>query len=119
MKLDEFISGVLKDINNGLLEAKTTTDRTYYTTHSGVQFDIALTVGNASDIQAEGKARVGIIEVLGAGVGASVQSKQESSEVSRIQFTVHFPPRTNSEDAADRAELQEAKRGSLLDKYEF
>lgn len=100
MKLDEFIKNVLTDIDNGLKSATESTDRGYYVeinNQSGVRFDIAVTTVSAKGTQAEGKAKVGFIEVLGAGVGAKLEEQSENSEVSRIQFTVAVPSETQTE----------------------
>jgi hypothetical protein len=102
MKLDEFIANVLQDIDNGLQRSGTKTDRKYYvevSKNSGVSFDIAVTTVNTSDTQAEGKAKAGFIEVLGAGVGAKLEDKKEDSQVSRIQFVVHVPYTTEKKAA--------------------
>jgi len=100
MKLDEFVSNVLKDIDKGLQQAKETTDRDYSlqtSQSSGVDFDIAVTTTYTSDLKAEGKAKVGIVEVLGAGVGATINDKNEKSEVSRVKFCIYVPPSTQKE----------------------
>lgn len=101
MKLDKFISNVLNDIDNGMNSAKELTNRDYYVQTSdkaGVSFDIAVTTANSTDSKIEGHAKAGFIEVLGAGVGANINDKNENSEISRIQFTVHVPSYTIDED---------------------
>ena len=103
MKLNEFVATVLQDIDKGLRQAGANTDRKYsIETHDskGVSFDIAVTTVNTKGTQAEGQAKAGFIEVLGAKVGAKVEDKNENSQVSRIQFTVHVPHMTKQEDEA-------------------
>ena len=100
MKLDEFISNVLQDIDKGMSSAKGSTNRDYFiltTDKPGVSFDIAVTTTKSSDAEVNGKANVGFIEVLGAGVGTTIGNKKEDSEASRIQFTIHVPPQTIEE----------------------
>jgi hypothetical protein len=103
VKLDDLITNVLKDINNGLHQAASNTDRKYSvvtTDNKGVSFDIAVTTVNSRESQAEGQAKAGFIEVLGANVGAKIGDKKENSQViGRIQFTVYVPHLTNQEDA--------------------
>jgi len=109
MKIDEFVANVLKDINAGISQAKNDTHRSYSIGVSGadgVSFDIAVTTTRSSNVEGEGKAKVGIIEVLGAGVGVKAGEKSEKSEASRIQFTVHVPSRTKEEADADAREVQ-------------
>ena len=110
MKLDEFVSQVLQNIENGLTEAKNKTDKTYFIQTSndgGVNFDVAVTTlkGDRYDIQ--GKMKVGIIEVLGAGVEANLGENTEKTEVSRIRFTVYVPSQTENEDKAYYAMVRE------------
>lgn len=110
MKLNEFISNVLQDIDNGLSVAKEKTHRNYYIElngNSGVSFDIAVTTTNSTGSQAEGTAKAGIIEVLGAGVGAKLENKKENSEVSRIKFTVFVPSETEEEVANNLRKLKQ------------
>lgn len=107
MKLDEFIKNVLLDVDKGLKSAKEQTGRKYYIeggNNKGVEFDIAVTTANSTDVEAEGKAKIGFVEVLGAGVGAKLGKSSENSEVSRIQFTIYVPPNTEQEIAAQSAE---------------
>ncbi len=109
MKLDAFISQVLLDIDSGLKNARSVSDRKYYVgtqDNNGVRFDIAVTTTSSSETNTEGKAKVGIIEVLGAGVGAKIGSKEENSEVSRIQFTVFVPSITEGEWNENKMQLQ-------------
>lgn len=106
MKLDEFITNVLLDIDKGLNGAREKARRRYLVDTSGqkgVSFDIAVTTIKATNSQAEGAAKAGFIEVLGAGVGAKLENKNENSEASRIQFTVYVPSQTDDEVARDRA----------------
>ena len=80
------------DINNGLAAAKEKVNRNYYVSSSvkgGVHFDIAVTTNSSSSSKAEGAAKVSIIHVLGAGVNAGLESKDENSQVSRIQFYIY------------------------------
>lgn len=103
MKLDEFIKNVLVDINKGLNEAEKMTGKKYHIEISsngkrGVNFDIAITVIDSKTESAEGSAKAGFIQVLGAGVGGKVENKEESSKVSRIQFTVYVPNLTKAQD---------------------
>lgn len=109
MKLDEFITNVLIDIDSGLVNAKGKANRDYYissTDKGGVAFDIAVTTINTSGKTAEGTARAGFIEVLGAGVGGKLEKTSERSEASRIQFSVYVPSQTKTEDAESMRELQ-------------
>ncbi|MGH2612410.1 MAG: hypothetical protein ACRDFB_05110 [Rhabdochlamydiaceae bacterium] len=107
MKLDVFITNVLLDIDKGLNSAKEQTGKKYQVeggNNKGVEFDIAVTTVNSTEAQAEGKAKVGFVEVLGAGVGAKLGNKNENSEISRIQFTIYVPPKTEQEIAAQSRE---------------
>lgn len=66
MKLDQFISHVLQDIDSGLKEARSKTNRKYIVETSnnrGVRFDIAVTTVNSNIKQAEGNAKAGFVEV--------------------------------------------------------
>lgn len=92
MKLDEFITNVLMDINSGLTAAKQKANKNYYvssTRMGGVHFDIAVTTTSSNSSKAKGSAKVGIIQVLGAGVNAGLEAKEENSQASRIQFYVY------------------------------
>ena|SRR6266567_9249474 len=121
MKLDLFIAGVLNDINSGLEQARKENDKRYVVETSqsrGVNFDIAVTTVNSSGTQAEGKAKVGFIEVLGANVGAKMEDKKENSQVSRIQFTVFVPSKTEREYQVEQQRLEaERQSESNLDPY--
>ncbi len=100
MKLDAFISSVLRDINTGLQQAKDETKRKYFIDiggNRGVNFDIAVTTINSSESTAEGVAKAGFVEVLGAKVGGKLEGKTENSQISRIQFTVFVPDQTEEE----------------------
>lgn len=100
MKLNEFIFNVLEDINSALNQATEKHDKDYAISKEnggGVSFDIAVTTTNSKGSQVEGKAKAGIIEVIGAGIGGKLEDKSENSEVSRIQFTVHVPPITQTQ----------------------
>jgi hypothetical protein len=79
-------------------------------TNKGVSFDIAVTSGDSSGNQAHGAAKAGFIEVLGANVGTKMEQRKESSQVSRIQFSVYVPPRTEQEQQA-------AERQSRTDQF--
>lgn len=112
MKLNQFITDVLQDIDSGLKAAKDKTGRSYQVETSntrGVHFDIAVTAQNSSSSSAEGEARAGFIEVLGAEVGAKLENKNENSEVSRIQFSVYVPSQTDQEKQAERARIEAAR----------
>lgn len=116
MKLDDFITGVLIDIDSGIQNAGLKTDRRYYVAISdnkGVSFDIAVTTVSSEGTKAEGKAKVGLIEVLGAGVGAQLEKKKENSEVSRIKFTVLVPSQTKSEEVDRSRQLQQSSQSFL------
>jgi hypothetical protein len=79
MKLDDFISTVLLDINTGLIQAKNKTGRGYQigvSQNEGVSFDIAVTTAKSSGSKAEGAAKAGFVEVLGAKVGASLEDTE-------------------------------------------
>lgn len=100
MKIDDFVANVLKDIDAGVSKAKDHTHRSYsvgVTNNDGVSFDIAVTTTQTNSLDGEGKAKVGIIEVLGAGVGVKASDKTKKSEVSRIQFTIKVPAMTKEE----------------------
>lgn len=118
MKLDEFITNVLMDIDNGLKIAKEKANRSYYissTDKGGVSFDIAVTTINTSESTAEGKAKVGFIEVLGAGVGGKLGKTSEHSEASRIQFFVHVPSQTKAESEEQARQIAEMNRNNEID----
>lgn len=111
MKLDEFISTVLLDIENGFNTAKEQSGKGYSvisdkSSNNGVLFDIAVTATSGEKARVEGKAKAGIIEVLGAGVGSSFENSSQTSHVSRIQFSVRVPVLTE-------AEFQEQQRRAL------
>jgi len=101
MKLDEFIRNVLLDIEKGLKEAEKTTGKEYFIDPSGktkgVNFDIAVTVIDSKTESKEGSVKTGFVQVIGAGVGGKIENKEESSKVSRIQFTVYVPKTTKLE----------------------
>lgn len=100
MKLDEFIIGVLCDIDRGLKEATKETKRKYHVrtgNYGNVNFDIAVTTATSSGNEIEGRAKTGYITVIGAELGTKIESKQESSQISRIQFNVYFPELTEEE----------------------
>ena len=100
MKLNEFVSQVLLDINSGIKTAYESSDRKYYvdtTNGNGVTFDVAVTTTTQSETSADGKISAGIIEVLGANVSGKIQGKTENSEVSRIKFTINVPYDTQAE----------------------
>jgi len=110
MKLDEFVANVLKDINNGLVIATGATNRGYkvkVTEDGGVNFDIAVTTSYTNAVEGSGSAKVGFIEVLGAGVGVKASGTNENSEVSRIQFSISVPARTKEEEAQESRRIQE------------
>ncbi len=91
MKLDEFITNVLKDIEKGLKNAENVTEKYYFINPSdngGVKFDIAVTVSDLKSSTTEGSAKAGFVQVLGAGLETKFENKEENSKVSRIQFTV-------------------------------
>ncbi len=118
MKLDEFITNVLLDINSGLASAKEKANRNYYissTDKGGVSFDIAVTTINTSDKTAEGKAKVGFIEVLGAGVGGRLEETSKRSEASRIQFSVYVPSQTKTESEEQSRQIAELNRRNSED----
>jgi hypothetical protein len=117
MKLDDFISNVLQDINRGIQNAKSATNRDYHIqtgSNDGVSFDIAVTTVSSSGSEAKGNAKAGFIEVLGADVGATLQKKDENSEVSRIQFTIYVPPQTEAEIEEDRRHYETAREEHKL-----
>lgn len=121
MKLDEFIAGVLHDINSGLMNARGKTGRRYFVDTSqnkGVSFDIAIAAGSSTGKHAEGAAKAGFIDVLGANVGAKVDEKKENSEVSRIQFTINFPFQTEEEEKESWRALRANNQNSIIDPYE-
>ena len=105
MKLEDFISNVLRDIDKGLQVATVDTDRRYSlitTNSSGVEFDIAVTTSYSNSTEAGGKAKVGIVEVLGAGVEAKITDQNERKEASRIKFTINVPSSTQKQDEENR-----------------
>lgn len=116
MKLDEFISGVLTDIDKGMKEAQQGTSRKYFVESgekSGVCFDIAVTTVSSEGSSAKGQAKVGFIEVLGAGIGAQLDSKEEQSEISRIKFCVYVPSQTANEEAELMRQLNNRNSGGV------
>ena len=103
MKLDDFIKGVLCDIDGGLKVAKDITHKNYFVVFNGdngVRFDIAVTSSNSESYQNEGAAKAGLkagfVEVVGANIGTKQEDKNENSQVSRIQFTVFVPDKPMS-----------------------
>jgi len=116
MKLDEFIKNVLVDIDKGLKEAEKITEREYEiefisNEKKGVNFDIAVTVSDSKTESAEGSAKAGFIQVIGAGVGGKIENKEESSKVSRIQFTVYVPNLTKTQDKEIYSNLSQKNFG--------
>jgi hypothetical protein len=100
MKLDDFITNVLTDINQGIKNAEGVTNRKYQVEtsgESGVRFDIAVTTTNKTGSNLDGKLNASIIEVLGANVGGKLEHNNENSEASRISFSIFVPPSTIEE----------------------
>ena len=116
MKLDQFINNVLQDVETAINTARSQNDKNYYIESKGISFDIAVTTSNTSGSVAESKAKLGIIEVLGAGVGAKNEDKTEDSQVSRIQFTVYVPAKTEKEYRQQSYGKQSPSSG-LIDPY--
>lgn len=116
MKINEFVANVLKDIDSGIKEAEGHASRDYSVNSNGVSFDIAVTVQNSTSSEAEGQAKAGFVQVLGAGVGAKLENKKENSEASRIQFTIHVPTQTKEEEAEHIRRIQQANE-SQRDRY--
>jgi len=101
MKLNEFIANVLNDINQGINTAYSSNGKKYYIkigNDGGVSFDIAVTTSTTKGSQAEGTAKAGFVEVLGAGVSGKLEDKKENSQVSRIKFVVSVPFQTEREE---------------------
>jgi hypothetical protein len=122
MKLDQFITTVLNDIDSGLKQARERTHRKYYVDardNKGVTFDIAVTTVNSSGTEAKGTAKAGFVEVLGAQVGATLEDKKENSQVSRIQFTVYVPDQTVEEEQESEVRFRQQNRNEIegLDPY--
>ena len=118
MKLNQFVSDVLKDINDGIEDARKQTGRRYRVQTSdnkGVSFDVAVTAEDTESHTAEGEAKAGFVQVLGAGVSAKLESKQANSEVSRIQFTIYIPSVTEAEEAESSALIQRNNRNQIED----
>lgn len=116
MKLDIFITQVLQDINLGIQNASNSTSRKYYVNNSdgkGVNFDVAVTTVNSSESETEGKAKAGIVEVLGAGVSKKIDNKTENSEISRIQFTIYVPIHTETETAVISRQMSSSSPGGV------
>jgi len=110
MKLDDFITKTLTDIENGMKEAEGKTSKGYHIENGGVHFDVAVTVMDSTDTSVEGKATAGIVQVIGAGVNAALKTNQENSEASRIQFTIYVPSRTKQEIERDIQSAQNNQR---------
>lgn len=118
MKLDEFIANVLHDIDSGLSQARSKTGRKYYVDvadNKGVSFDIAVTTVSSTGTQAEGAAKAGFVEVLGAKVGAKLEGREENSQASRIQFTVYVPHQTEAEEAESERRFQQYNHDQIED----
>lgn len=112
MNLKEFIANVLSDIDGGLRVASEKTDRGYIVetgNKGGVSFDIAVQASDSTSTKAGGQAKAGFIEVLGAGVNASIKDEKVKNETSRIQFKVYVPTQTKKEFAASAALEQQNK----------
>ncbi|MDP2837855.1 MAG: hypothetical protein Q8O53_01075 [Candidatus Moranbacteria bacterium] len=107
MKLSEFVSETLLEIEEGLAIVREQNDHSYSITDSSkkghaaggsIDFDVAITTLEASG----GKAGAGL-SVAGIDlVGASVSSKNESAAISRIKFSV------------GKSQITEPKRRKLL-----
>lgn len=120
MKLNEFIASVLQDIDNGLKDARNHASRKYRVEtadNRGVHFDIAVTTVSSNTSEAEGQAKAGFVEVLGANVGGKLQNKSEHSEVSRIQFTVYVPFQTEQEETESILRQQQNNRNDIENSY--
>lgn len=109
MKLDDFIKKVLVDINNGINEASSATDRSYMveiSSNRGVHFDIAVTTRDSLSGKASSEDNSAVVEVLGKSVNVTeVESHNEQSDVNRIQFTVYVPSKTNTDHNSSMREL--------------
>jgi len=118
MELSNFITKVLTDIENGILNAKNITGKSYYVdlgNKSGVNFDIAVTTNDTTSSSVDAKANAGIIQVLGAGIGATIEEKSENNKISRIQFLIVVPNKTDSQIQRDMTEsrrINEENRNS-------
>lgn len=120
MELSEFITKVLTDIEAGIGNAKTATNKDYYVdtgNERGVKFDIAVTTNDLTSSSAEGKVNAGIIQVLGAGVGATIETKNENNQVSRIQFLIFVPSKTERQIESERSAIPTNRPFGGIDGY--
>ena len=109
MKLDEFITTVLTDVEAGIKNAKSITGKDYCVDQGnerGIRFDIAVTTSESTSNSVDGKASAGFIQVLGAGIEAKSNGTFENSKVSRIQFLVDVPKKTKADEDAEIRDIQ-------------
>lgn len=93
MKLSEFVSETILEIEDGLAAVREDNDHSYSITDSSktghspggsIDFDVAITVGKTEG----GGAKAGLSVVGIDLLGASISTKSESSAISRIKFSV-------------------------------
>ncbi len=87
MELKEFIAQTMKGITEGISESEKLGVKIIKNNFNDVVFDVAVTVGNASDSGVGGN-----ITVMGLSLGGNSKSQESSSAVSRINFHITHDP---------------------------
>ena len=93
MELSKFITNVLNDIQDGMINAneKLPSDMQYKVLadkEGGVIFDIAVTTTSSTSSEKKGGAGIEIIKVFKADLGGEKGKSKSDSQLSRIKFTV-------------------------------
>lgn len=106
MELKDFIVSTVLDVQDAVCEIEELSGQKYrvserdtkdYSEMGVISFDVAVTQADGQSVS--GKAKVGIVEVLGAGVDATL--KEEAQNASRIKFALRV---------AEVRDLQKSKR---------
>lgn len=87
MELKEFITQTMKGITDGISECEKQGVKILKNNYNDVVFDVAVTVGNASDSGAGGN-----ITVMGVSIGGNLKSQESTTAVSRINFHIAHNP---------------------------
>jgi hypothetical protein len=115
MELKQFVKSVLKDVVDAVEETRHESSRDMHLDagkdHRTVEFDIAVTVENAT--AKTGKAGIKVFQLIEG--GGDVSKELRNSSVSRIKFGVHIASWTKEEEARHNAE---AERISLRNDYD-
>lgn len=92
MELKDFIAETLKQINDGLKDSTTYTEKQggkgTYSEPISVQFDVALTTSSKDEIG--GGAKINVASIFNA--GGTTSMKDSSEQYNRVRFAVSFRP---------------------------